>query len=139
MQEKQLLDRLNKAEQRIVDLYAKLQKLKVGTYSREIITLPIPEEDDYVNVSISALDTIILFEGNLVDDFNLNVSPGPDTVQGDRIYLMVKGANTVDIQCGDKLSPIQCGDDDTVINVETYMICHEMVYDGTQFTGIDNC
>lgn len=135
--EKQILKRIEKTEQRIVDLYAKLKKIQSGTYSREVLILPVPALNDTVNVSITSLDTIILFEGDLVEDFNLEVTPGPDTVQGDRIYLMVKGQGTISV--GSNLNPIQCGDNDTTIGVNNYMVCYEMVFDGNQFTGIDNC
>lgn len=139
MQQKQLLDRLSKAEQRIVDLYAKLNTLKVGTYSREIVTLPVPTLNANIVIPITSLDTIILFNGDINNNFNLNVTSGLNTVQGDRIYLFVKGTNSKIITVGNKLNPVTCGSADFNIIVQSNMICHEMVYDGNKFTGIDNC
>lgn len=139
MQQKQLLDRLSKAEQRIVDLYAKLNTLKVGTYSREIVTLPVPTLNANIVIPITSLDTVILFNGDITNNFNLNVTSGPNTVQGDRIYLFVKGTNSKIITVGNKLNPVTCGSADFNIIVQSNMICHEMVYDGNKFTGIDNC
>ena len=120
-------------------LSKKVDNLLSSTYSREVITLPVPSLGDDVVVSANSLDTIILFAGGITENFNFNVTPSNNTSIGDRIYLMVKGVVGKAITTGNNLSPIQCGDDDTTINVEAYMICHEMVYDGKKFTGIDNC
>lgn len=120
-------------------LSKKVDNLLSSTYSREVITLPVPSLGDDVVVSANSLDTIILFAGGITENFNFNVTPSTNTSIGDRIYLMVKGVAGKAITTGNNLSPIQCGDDDTSIRVEPYMICHEMVYDGEKFTGIDNC
>lgn len=138
--EGQLLSRLEKAEKRIVDLYKKLESSPtVTTYSRNVVTLPVPALDDNVVVNITSLDTVIVFQGDLTDNFNFNVVPSINTSIGDRIYLMIKGDNSKTITTGNILNPVQCGDNDTTIDIEAYMVCYEMVYDGEKFTGIDNC
>lgn len=133
----QLLDRLKKAEQRIVDLYAKLAKVQSGTYSREVLVLPVPALDEEVTINITALDTIVVFEGDLVDNFTLYAATGPNLSYGDRIYLFVKGSGNITM--GPNLNPVSCGDSEGTIDVQPNMVCHEMVFDGNQFTGIDNC
>jgi len=142
----QLLDRLEKAEKRIVDLYKKLEASPpptTSTYSRDVITLPVPTLNQNVTVNISSIDTIITFQGGLTSNFNLNVTTGSNLSKGDRIYLMVKKEPffaTVIITIPTILNPVTCGSPDTYINVDyEKMICHEMVYDGEKFTGIDNC
>lgn len=142
----QLLDRLEKAEKRIVDLYKKLETSPpptTSTYSRDVITLPVPTLNQNVTVNISSIDTIITFTGGLINNFNLNVTTGLNLSKGDRIYLMVKKAivgPTVIISIPNILNPVTCGSPDTFISVyDEKMVCHEMIYDGEKFTGIDNC
>lgn len=139
----QLLNRLEKVEKRIVDLYSKLSSPS-SNYSRNVITLPVPTLDSVVTVDINTIDTIITFEDALVYDFSLNITTGPNLSKGDRIYLMVKKLNngqpSPTITVGSILNPVTCGSPDSSINVSSFlMICHEMVYDGEKFTGIDNC
>jgi len=144
----QLLDRLEKAEKKIVDLYKKLESSSgpaptTYTYSRDVFTLPVPTLNQNVTVNISSVDTIITFAGALTSNFNLNITTGSNLSKGDRIYLMVKGGglyNSINISIPTILNPITCGTADTVIEVfRPQMQCHEMVYDGEKFTGIDNC
>lgn len=145
----QLLDRLEKAEKRIVDLYKKLEAPFVpapttSTYSRDVITLPVPTLNQNVTINISSIDTIITFTGALTADFNLNVTTGVNLSKGDRIYLMVKGTNPtvgyITITTPNILNPVTCGSPDLSITVNSLkMVCHEMIYDGEKFTGIDNC
>jgi hypothetical protein len=112
-----------------------------GAYSREILTLPIPGNGDTVNVTTSASDTIIRFNGILTDDFTLNVTAGPDTTPGDRIDIFLNdGGAGITVDFLGNLNNVTCGDSDNNYSIDnTQMVCLEMIYDGENFTGIDNC
>lgn len=122
---------------RLPERVKKLEALLSTTYTREVITLPVPEVGDTVTVELSALDTVILFDGDLIGDFTFLVNTTNSIAPGCRIYMMVKG--TGEILMGENLNPVSCGDSEGTIMVQSNMVCHEMIFDGNQFTGIDNC
>jgi len=117
-----------------------LEDMSVSSYSREIITIPVPSYKQDINITISSIDTVVSFYGPLTDDFNLNLLPGSSILKGNRVYIMAKSdSDTIVISVGANVNPVACGDSGTGINIPKHTTCTELVYDGAQFTGIDIC
>lgn len=137
---KSILERLIALERIVKGLCCKCESTST-TYSRNVFDLPVPTLGDVLNININAIDTIIAFQGDTVGNFTLNAIVSPTTQKGDRIYLMVKGIATIFV--GPNLNPTRCGTVQAVITPiitpTVTMTIYEMIYDGTHFTGIDNC
>jgi len=117
-----------------------LEDMLVSSYSREIITIPVPSFNQDINITISSIDTVVSFDGPLTDNFNLNLLPGSSILKGNRVYIMAKSdSGTIIISTGGNVNPVACGDLENSISILAYTTCTELVYDGVQFTGIDIC
>ncbi len=119
--------------------YDFVQEFTIPT-SREIIILPVPEVDSTVNIITTQRETIISFEDVLTSNFTLNVTSSISNLKGDRVYIMLQddgGAYTVSLT-GNIVS-IMCGSPESTWTTTPFMAVIEGIFDGINYTGIDNC
>ena len=131
-----------------------LQSIKntITSATKEILVFPVPTSDgDLIQVEVTATDTIIKFENQLTTGFTLDVIAGPNTTEGDRVYFFGNPANTgVTITFAGDLNNVVCGNLDNQYDLGNFGEGPGggfqegtrgilFVYDGNEFTGLDNC
>lgn len=112
---------------------------------RKVITLPVPQLNEIVKVTTSTLDTVIVFNGDLLYNFTIEIYAGTDAIPGDKIYLFLTGGtfpvgNYITVNYGGDIIDTACGDNDGSYSLyRNTSICTELIYNGKNFIGIDNC
>ena len=118
-------------------------KISIGQI-RDILTLPSPNQNDVVSVVVNSMETIIKFNNGVGNDFTFDIKANPSTIVGDRIYIIISPLSGVSftsstITFTGQMNPILCGDQNYTWNTNNYTNVLEFIFDGTNFTGIDNC
>ena len=112
---------------------------------RKVVTLPVPAAASTVSLTTSTLDTVIVFDGDLTDNFTIDIYPGPQALPGDRIYLFLTAGmlplpGHIVVTYGGQIIDAFCGDNDGIFWLySNTSICIELIYNGKNFIGIDNC
>lgn len=106
-----------------------------STYSREVLSFPVPAVGSTVSITPSAIDTIVVFEGLLNDNFTINVNV-TNSLPGNRMYIFLEGDCTVTFS-GD-IVVTKCGGSYNTFNVGN-AVCLEEIFNGSKFIGIDIC
>ena len=105
--------------------------------TRKVYTLFVPSLGDIVQIDPNTSETAVGFGGDLTNDFTINVTPGPRAKLGDKIYIFLAGDGTTVTFTGNVI-PTQCGDTENTYEIAD-PICLEVVFNGINYIGIDNC
>lgn len=111
--------------------------------SRKYVTLPAPvNSGETINLYVSAPETIVKFDGDITQNFNLNTVV-PNAKLGDKLYIIMKSDGPLRVitsignlsfnSCG-SFSPINTYD---LSNTTNTII--PLLFDGTNFVGLDYC
>jgi hypothetical protein len=110
--------------------------------SRKHVTLPVPASlGDTVTLYVSAPETIVKFDGDLTQAFNLNTVP-VNAKLGDKMYLIFSSATDgYEITSTGSLDFNSCGPGSlpSAHNVEVGTTIIPFLFDGTKFYGLDYC
>ena len=110
--------------------------------SRKYITLPVPANvGDTVTLYLSAPETIVKFDGDLTQDFNLNTI-AVNAKLGDKMYLILSSTTGgFEITSTGSLAFNSCGPDSppSTHEVDEGTTIIPFVFDGTSFYGLDYC
>lgn len=107
-----------------------------NSYSREVLSFPVPTLNDTIFIEPTAIDTIVVFEGPLTNDFTINVS-GSSSIPGNRMYIFLEGSGPTVTFTGD-ITTTQCGGSNNQYSPED-PVCLEEIFNGNLFIGVDNC
>ena len=106
---------------------------------RRVNTFGVPTAGSTIEVIANNVETIVNFQGLLVNDFTINVSIGNMIAPGDRMYIFLEGDSPTTVTFTGPIVPTQCGDTENTYQLSGSAICLEVIYSGTSFIGIDNC
>ena len=109
---------------------------------RKVLEFEVPGDGDTIRIIPNQVETIVTFKGVLTDDFTINVLIDPRMSEnlgaGDKMYIFLEGSGSPTITFTGNISMTQCGDTDNTYSPGD-PVCLEVIYNGTQFIGIDNC
>ena len=109
---------------------------------RKVLEFPVPSAGDTVRIIPNHVETIVTFEGDITDNFTIEVLIDPrlsiNLGPGDRMYIFLDGNGPTITFTGD-IIPTQCGDSENTYVLTGSPICLEVIYSGSIFLGIDNC
>jgi hypothetical protein len=106
---------------------------------RKTHEFPVPTHNSTVRIVPNHVETIVTFKGTLTQDFTLQVDIDPyfsmNLEAGDKMYIMLTGAG-VKVYFAGSIVPSGGGG---ILNpyIITDPICIEVIYNGTEFVGID--
>lgn len=107
---------------------------------RKTLEFEVPALNDVVRIIPNHVETIVLFKAPLTNDFTIDVLIHPELSvnlePGDRMYIFLEGSGIVTFT--GSIIPTRCGDSDTEYSLGD-PVCLEVIYNGTNFIGIDNC
>lgn len=111
--------------------------------SRKYITLPLPvNAGDTITLYTGAPETIVEFAGAISVDFNLNVKAVGNKI-GDKLYLIMYSTGSgLTITSTGNLIFNACGPDSppsTYTGLNQSKVIIPLVFDGTNFYGLDYC
>jgi hypothetical protein len=110
--------------------------------TRRIISVPVPELDAVVDIvgSVSGNETtVICFKGPLVNNFTLKITKGRPHI-GDQLIIITPKNSTAVVSLSGDIQFMECGGALDHIDMDSgirQVFPH--YFDGTTFTGIDNC
>jgi hypothetical protein len=110
-------------------------------FSRKIILLPIPTSGETVSIDLSSPETIIKFDGDLAQAFNLDAVTDNSKL-GDKLFLIVSSTiGNFDITSTGNLNFNACGPDSppSTHEVEVGTTIIPFMFDGNRFYGLDYC
>jgi hypothetical protein len=111
---------------------------------RKTWTFEVPTSGSTVNIYPNHVETIVIFDGLLVNEFTINIVVdarfSPNLEPGDKMYIFLNGPSGIgtNVTFTGAVSVTVCGDTDNVYRVDT-PVCLEVIYNGSQFIGIDIC
>jgi len=105
--------------------------------------LEVPIAGATVNITPTKLNTTVRFTGVIADNFTLNVTDSGYLIAGrSTMILIVGGDNTTNakvITFSGAIHFTQCGSIQPAFVTQDYIQVFPLIWDGQNFTGIDNC
>ena len=107
---------------------------------RKVYEYEQPTAGSTIRIYPNHVETIITFVAPTTTNFTIDVVIDPrftgNLGPGDRMYIFLEGSGTVTFTGA--ISPARCGDTDNTFILGD-PLCVEVIYNGSQFIGIDNC
>ncbi len=135
-----LISKLNGTEELLVNQNGVTKRTQIG--QSEVLVFSVPNSGDTINISPKYPETNVVFTGSLTDDFTINVLDVSNCIPGHRLNLFLWGDNINSgktILFSGALNVITCGSQKTSITTLPYMYILTQLFDGSNFTGTDNC
>jgi hypothetical protein len=112
---------------------------------RKVHEFEVPALGDTIRIIPNHVETIVTFKAPLTHNFTIEVLIDPrlsvNLGPGDRMYIFLEGggiSGNANVTFTGAIEIAQCGDTDNTYRTGD-PICFEVIYNGTQFIGIDNC
>jgi hypothetical protein len=105
---------------------------------RQILEFPAPTSGSTIYVVANKRETIVSFKDKIIAPFTISLG-SVGNLKGDKLYLMGRGDSEYTIPLLGVFNNILCGATQSNWVVNSNYKVLEFIFDGTYFTGIDNC